>query len=143
MKGLTLTSLILIIVVLVLTASLFVPVLFGTADESAKQSTRLTAQHIAGIINMLEASPSIAMHTVELPGMCTINIDTSQVTVSMEKRGSVVPVPLGKVSGKAGIIKTSADIRPISIECKNTGRAYFMRCLNKIEISEKPLRCEV
>lgn len=125
MKGLTIVTLMLIITLLVATAGFLVYVLFGSAELSTKQQARLTAEQVAGIINMMQASPSTAMHTLELQGKCTIVIQPPTVTVTIEKKLST-----------AGIIKTDVNIRPADLKCEKTGRIYFIRCPDYIEVAE-------
>ena len=132
MKGFGPTvTLIIVIVTLVFIAGFLIYAYLGPPAEATKQSTRLTAEQIAGMINMLQTSPSIAKHTLELPDKCIINIDGSVVKVTMERKSSI-----------SGIIRTDITVKPSEINCAKTGKAYFVRCPDYVEISGAPKDCE-
>lgn len=141
-KGLTIVTLMLLILTLVAFVGFLVRVLFDNTNESIKQQTTMKANEIAGVINLLQASPSGTFHVVDMDKSCLIEIDADSVTVAQSD--TVVPtqkLTAVKQSSKAGIIKTALTIEPAMLECKN-GAAYVMRCGDTIKIRQRNKPCE-
>lgn len=129
MKGLTIVTLIVLILTLVMFVGFLVHVLFGVTNESIKQRTSMNANEIAGVINLIQTSPPGTFHIIDLDKNCAVEVHADNVTVTIEKRSS-----------KAGIIKTALAVEPANLECKD-GAAYVMRCGDTIKIAQKKKPC--
>ncbi|MBI2076017.1 MAG: hypothetical protein HYT72_02080 [Candidatus Aenigmarchaeota archaeon] len=142
-KGMTLVTLIVLILVLVIFVGFLVRLLFDTTNESLEQQLSMRANEIAGIINLLQASPSGTFHVVELNKDCTVEISPDNVVISVQSQPWIPTLKLTTLrqSSKSGIIKTALSIEPAKLECKD-GAAYIMRCLDTIKASQKTKPCE-
>ncbi len=129
-KGLVLKDLIILIVMLVMFAASIVIAINSMSKEAREQKAMMSANEIAGIINMMQASPKGTFHAVSLEKSCTVSVTPESVTVTLDK-----------VSKKAGVIKTSLIVEPKTLQCKD-GAAYVMRCEDTIKVSQRTRPCE-
>lgn len=143
-KGLTLVTMMMLILSLIAIVGFLWHLLFDAANLSLKQRMTMNANEIAGVINLLQASPSGTFHAVELDKKCLVEVNHDSVIFAVTDQPWIPTMKLTtlKQSAKAGIIKTSMSIEPAQLDCKN-GAAYIMRCGDTIKTLQKKKPCEI
>ncbi len=117
----------------------YVSNVFGAVSESVRASASLNSDKITGIINVLQASPSVTCNRYALPRIdCTLRIDNMRVNFTDNKNHiSYINYYLQSpvtVSTGSGIIEIMCD--------PSTEKAIYMaRCGNEIIISDSAITC--
>lgn len=129
------------VVILTLGFMIFlVNIAFGSVAESIGIDAEINSEKIAGIINILQASPTKTTQTYFMPeGECSIDIRTygglsiiNFTETSFEVQRSAVKEP----------IMTEIVIDDFTAQCaEDEKKVYFQRCFDRIKISEQEVTC--
>lgn len=138
-KGLVLWTYMIIFLTLV-AIYFYVSNVIGAFSESARTSAALHSDKMAGVINVLQASPSVTCNTYFLPKMkCKIRIDSMRVnfTDEVNKISDITYYLQAPASVKLG----SSKLIEISCDPSREKVLHMARCSNEIIISDDFIAC--
>ena len=127
MKGFVLakTTITLTLTIIILIA--FAPTILGTVNEVIRRGALSQAEQVAGIINVLQASPSGSSHRYILKeGDCVLKTNSVYVNFTA-----------AKLSASKDIINyVQVEDGEIKCEAKNDKAVFIKRCGDRIKIEE-------
>ncbi len=118
----------------------FIQVVFGSIDDNVRTSSKINAEQIAGIINILQSSPSNTSYTINLPKMdCLIKITKNSVIFINPKSDglkTLASLDLSKCNDKecfsVDFARTNIEINiNPAVQCSEKSFS-LARCRNKI-----------
>jgi hypothetical protein len=143
MKGFVLWTLIGIILLFAFLV-VAVPMVYGSVGNAVRVSALINAEQVVGIVNIMESSPVASSYKFFLPDAdCKISLKSGNGIAVLNFSVSVGD----KQEYLTEVIERNVTIHMPAegIKCE-TGREkeiYFMRCGNRIEISEIRVPCDV
>lgn len=128
MKGYILSKTTIVLILTLVLVGAFAAPVSDVTEEFVRRSAFLQAEQVAGLVNVLQASPAGTSHIYYLPkGECELT--TNQLLVNLTA---------GKQTAIKEVVKNEAVLADSSIKC-DKGREkplYIKRCGNKILVSE-------
>jgi len=119
-------------------------VIYGAFDESASLNTILNGEHVSGIINMLQSSPSGTSYDYTLPrGRCGLRVRPASATSSIRAANAQINYSsdftfIIDENSKSKINAAYFESGCSSVKEKHV---FFKKCGNEIRVSLDEILC--
>lgn len=126
MKGFILSKTSITLILTLIMLSVFAPAVLNAADELVKRGVFVQAEQIAGLVNVMQASPSNTFHAFQLPkGECRLELNSLHVNLTMNRQTAIKDIVI------AGSVAES------SAACGEESKTvYVKKCRGRVLIEE-------
>ena len=132
MKGFIISKTIIILMLTLIMLGAFAPAIAGSLDEYIKRTLFVQTEQMAGLINVMQASPSGTSHKFFLPkGECELTVTNGVINLTQNKNSIVREIISHMVVEDKKILCIKGEDKVF----------YIKRCGDRIFIDERERRC--